>query len=354
MRLRRRTSLAVVLIAGSLAIQACEVLLGTAQLREASGDGGAVDSSTEATVGADVLADAGVGPSDATSASDADAAQTSEGGEGDGGADAPTEGSIDAPVDAAIESGVVPIIHSVSAPPVVETSKPSPIGASVTGVPGGSLNFAWTSGDGGTYSPAQGAVTLSDAGVGTLATTFDAPAVKGTFDESLTVTSPFGKATQPFSIRVAPPTPFGYPNAFNPAGTSTTGSGYLFGQQFTTASPSTVVRLGFITGASAKTAQLALYSDVGGNPDALVASTAVFSVVNGVNEVAVTSPAALPAGAYWIMTVFSDATLILESTGSNSTIKDVAFSIGTPLPTTFPSATTATVETYNLYAVVLE
>jgi hypothetical protein len=34
----------------------------------------------------------------------------------------------------------------------------------------------------------------------------------------------------------------------------------------------TVVRLGLITGAPAQNAQLAMYSDVGGNPNALVAS----------------------------------------------------------------------------------
>jgi hypothetical protein len=97
-----------------------------------------------------------------------------------------------------------------------------------------------------------------------------------------------------------------------------------------------------------------MYSDIGGNPNALVAWTEVFAVVNGANEIAVTQPYLLSPGAYWLMVVFSEATLALESTGSNITYKFIPFSIGTALPTTFPSATTGTAATYNLYAVVLE
>jgi hypothetical protein len=229
------------------------------------------------------------------------------------------------------------------------------LGASIAGAPGDVIAFTWDT-DAGSYSPAQGAQTLGDSGLATLTTTFTAPAGKGTFGQQLSISSPNGLESRGFSLDVAVPSYLGFPNAFNPSTGGTTNDNLLLGQQVTTAAAATLVRLGLVTAAAGGQAQLALYSDSGSNPHALVASTPAFSITYGVNEVAVTTPTALTgATAYWVMAVFSVATTIVQSTASDSTVRYLQLNFGGTLPQSIPAdAGSTSAGTYNLYAVVLE
>ena len=86
-------------------------------------------------------------------------------------------------------------------------------------------------------------------------------------------------------------------------------SGYLQGAVYAIPVASTVTHLGVIAKSSGQHARLALYTDDAGEPGELVVGTSVFTLAEGAQQIQV--PATfIPAGSYWIMSVY-DATVLI-------------------------------------------
>src|SRR5439155_21772618 len=83
----------------------------------------------------------------------------------------------------------------------------------------------------------------------------------------------------------------------------------LIGPPFVTAKPSTLARCGIGAQRSASQVIMALYSDKNGKPDQLLAFSNPVALAGGLQEIP--APAvALPAGRYWVLTVFDGPSMI--------------------------------------------
>lgn len=109
---------------------------------------------------------------------------------------------------------------------------------------------------------------------------------------------------------------------------------YLLGSKINVPSDLLLLSVGIIFKTDGYSANVGIYSDVGGHPGDLLATTNQFAVVStGDVETPVISPLVLPAGDYWFQAVYSaDASVgILEGTGAQVDYASHEFS--NPLPT---------------------
>ena len=103
----------------------------------------------------------------------------------------------------------------------------------------------------------------------------------------------------------------------------------------------TVTHLGIVVGAGGANARLMLYSDNGRVPSTLLAQTAEFTLVDGVNEVALPTPLQIGAGRYWVATNFSaDVQVYFGTDAARAYAYPTAGANFTdPPPTTWPEPT---------------
>ena len=98
---------------------------------------------------------------------------------------------------------------------------------------------------------------------------------------------------------------------------------------------------------------MALYRNTGTQPDALVASTAVFTTTTGVMELDPTTATALSADEYWLFAAYSANMSVAQ--GPINYEEDSRYrmhSLESPLPDPFGTASTEQAQEINYYIVV--
>jgi hypothetical protein len=106
------------------------------------------------------------------------------------------------------------------------------------------------------------------------------------------------------------------------------------------------------TGASG---YLALYSDVGGSPSALVAATQLFALTSGANEVSIGAPVPLAPGTYWIAGDYTATAPVARTSTGAITTKYISRSASLAPPDPWsPAPTTYTTGAFGYYIVVTE
>ncbi len=122
---------------------------------------------------------------------------------------------------------------------------------------------------------------------------------------------------------------------------------YLFGVRVSVATSVTVTHLGMYSREATGHAKMALYTDDGGVPDALVARTTGTALVIGANEMPVVESKPISPGFYWITIVLDEVTDIGgndQATADNVAIyRNLDFDLGLPDPIgptiSYPSST---------------
>lgn len=113
------------------------------------------------------------------------------------------------------------------------------------------------------------------------------------------------------------------------------GDGFLLGQSIAMRAASEITGLGFFAKGESAGAYLALYSDNGGEPQTLLATSERGTVVAGENVFAI-DPLELDAGTYWLMTMFEQGTDLAWRETGDVTIHFVALPWRDNPPETFP------------------
>jgi hypothetical protein len=131
---------------------------------------------------------------------------------------------------------------------------------------------------------------------------------------------------------------YGYPSITTEGTASSFGRDYLLGEQIYIGTSIIVTKLAVNALASGPYVVMALYSDYGGAPSALLASTPSTTMVAGSNEIPVLVPASIPAGYYWIMAVYSADADVACDTATDSTYRYISLPFGTALPNPLPVA----------------
>jgi hypothetical protein len=111
----------------------------------------------------------------------------------------------------------------------------------------------------------------------------------------------------------------------------------------------TVTNLGVVGAASGAQGILALYSDVGGAPSALLAETASTMISGGPNQILVTSVVPVTAGIYWIVGEYNAPASICVNNSTNNVIESVTIALYGTVPATFGTPTTMTGADINYY-----
>lgn len=113
-------------------------------------------------------------------------------------------------------------------------------------------------------------------------------------------------------------------------------NGALVAQQAVLGVAGTLQTLSFYVtpGTSAGSMRLGCYTDGGTVPNALVAQTNAFAVIDGWNTNPVISPTPMTAGTYWLVYEYDTGTVGLKVV-TNGSFADVAFSFAA-MPSTFP------------------
>jgi hypothetical protein len=131
--------------------------------------------------------------------------------------------------------------------------------------------------------------------------------------------------------------------------------GYLIGVKVVLPADALLSRIGIIvrSDAAGHNVQMAVYSDGGSGPSKLMAATSGETLIGGRNELRPTSTPILPAGGYWIMSVFDRETNVGHDTATGETWRYLPFSYGNSLPPTITtSMQTPFVAHINHYLVV--
>lgn len=135
---------------------------------------------------------------------------------------------------------------------------------------------------------------------------------------------------------------------------NTEGTGVLLGFKITVANRVDVVRFGLRGRGTGAFVKLAVYSDVGDRPSALLGSSGTAAVINGAVEVDPVTALSLNAGSYWLMATFDANAQTWWEDSAGPTAWYMNHSFASALPGTFvvdPSRT-FTGYTYNYYLVV--
>jgi hypothetical protein len=132
---------------------------------------------------------------------------------------------------------------------------------------------------------------------------------------------------------------------------------YLLGEALYIADDIQVTALGVIGSPAEPTSGvqgvLALYTDVGGIPSALVAQTASTTIGPGVNVIPVVSTASAPAGRYWIMAEFDAIFFICEGGGVSDPVYYVPVTYGS-IPATITNPISSGGPSNNVYVVGIQ
>ena len=142
-----------------------------------------------------------------------------------------------------------------------------------------------------------------------------------------------------------------YGDGYTAAGrTGTHGADYLLGQQVTLTSGISLEAFGIELFTGTTGIQFALYTDSGGAPGTLVASSDLETITPGVNEVAALgAPVTLSAGDYWLMKVVDDQVYVVESTTVTATTYYLSRTYGLSLPTSYSSSLSYTDDLFAIW-----
>jgi hypothetical protein len=95
---------------------------------------------------------------------------------------------------------------------------------------------------------------------------------------------------------------------------------------------------------------MALYSDTGGRPSALLAQTAVVTLNNSTQEIPPLAPVALAAGTYWILAVYDiGASVGFDQSNGAAVVQYISFNFGGALPNQIQNPTTYMGQQFNYY-----
>lgn len=126
-------------------------------------------------------------------------------------------------------------------------------------------------------------------------------------------------------------------------------SNFLLGSRITVPAASTLTHLCLIAKGAGPQVKIGLYTDVGGEPGQLIASTLATTLVAGRLEIPV-AETALAAGDYWFMAVYNTtASIGFNTANAAAVVKYTAHSFATPLPATFPTPMTYSGQEFNYY-----
>ncbi|MCX6872189.1 MAG: choice-of-anchor D domain-containing protein, partial [Verrucomicrobia bacterium] len=131
---------------------------------------------------------------------------------------------------------------------------------------------------------------------------------------------------------------------------SSHGANYLLGSLVTITADGELEFFGLDARATGPDANFGLYTDSGGNPGTLVATTGAFNLnVVGYIERAPTEPVTLTAGNYWIMAVYSAGASVGSSNTTTNVVKYRSLTFTSSLPSSFGATTTYTGNDFNYY-----
>jgi hypothetical protein len=135
----------------------------------------------------------------------------------------------------------------------------------------------------------------------------------------------------------------------------TLASNILIGQLVTITNPITLTGFGLFGNQPAGGLQgvMALYSNVGGAPSALVALTAPTAIVDGNNVLPVLAPGAVAAGTYWIAAAYNATASICTATSSTNPLDFVNIAFPN-LPNNFGAAGSDGTAILNYYVIGTE
>jgi hypothetical protein len=141
----------------------------------------------------------------------------------------------------------------------------------------------------------------------------------------------------------------------NTDGAQSFGAGILLGELITIPENVTLTSLGVVAVASGGDGILAIYSDVGGVPSALLGQTGSTPINAGNNEILLSSILSVAAGKYWVVGEYdTTVSLCVDASTANLIARTTVASYGT-VPVTFGTATTLSSVDINYYVVgVLE
>lgn len=126
-------------------------------------------------------------------------------------------------------------------------------------------------------------------------------------------------------------------------------------QRLTVANTGDIAYLGMVgNGLSGTAAKIGLYRETGGLPSTLVATTDVFTTVQGINQQPPLNSVNLAAGNYWSAVVFDDTTSLATSATSMSDLRSANVPFLSALPTNLPSSTLTPSPDINVYVGILE
>lgn len=127
---------------------------------------------------------------------------------------------------------------------------------------------------------------------------------------------------------------------------------FLLGYAFTIPQAFTLTAFGVnvLTAPSGGQGKFALYSDAGGTPGTLLASTQAVVIGAGRQEFPASASTQLSAGTYWLMTNFNVTTAVAHGTAS-ATPRYRSLSFSSALPTSFGTASSYSDTQINTWVV---
>ncbi len=137
----------------------------------------------------------------------------------------------------------------------------------------------------------------------------------------------------------------GYTSEFS--GSSVHGKNYLLGHPVTVSTAMTVSHLNIIAKGSAANGQIALYTESGGQPSALVTESSAQAITTGTNTFDVPDTA-IPAGTYWLMAVY-DASAYIGESSTPQTVYYTGMSAGSAMPDPIGSLNSYSGGPHNYY-----
>ena len=259
----------------------------------------------------------------------------------DAGTDAP---SLDSAPDTMLIGSVIPLRIAVT--------DSVPLSFTLQGPPSTVLQWSISTG-GGVFSPSSGVVSTNATGTAAVGTTYTAPATGGDLVHTFVVTA--GQtSTTPFVTKVRTLRRLGEFTAFTDNAGLQIAAGTLAGQTVTTDTATVLMRLGVIPQTGGYNGRLALYTNSGGAPAALVASTSLTQIPGPPQEIRVVTPTALAQDTYWIMANFDAAAPIKRSAATNTTIRFITLATSQALPDPITAPQTSTNRLLNYYLVVAD
>ena len=129
---------------------------------------------------------------------------------------------------------------------------------------------------------------------------------------------------------------------------------YLLGSAISVDQPVTLSAAGIIFRTSGYDANVGLYSDVGGHPSQLLATTGSFLVgTTGRVETAFLSTPTLGPGTYWFMADFDAFASVGYNQPTGALVDYRSLTFTSTLPTTFGTATEYSGQSFNYYLVTV-